>query len=220
MSFLQTRLIAILRGHDEDQLVAAAATLAAAGVTAIEISLSSRAGLGALLRCVREIDPVAGSVAWGAGTVLDPAQAHAAVGAGATFLLTPAVVPGVAAEAEKLGVPLVTGAATPSEVLTAWREGAAAVKIFPAARFGPEYLKDLHGPFPKIPLVPVGGIGLADVGAYLTNGALAVGVGSPLLGDATSGGDTAALAERARRFVAAASAARATEAAGSTGEHA
>src|SRR5487761_918990 len=112
MSFLQTRLIAVLRGDDEDRLVAAAATLAAAGVTAIEVSLSSRAGLGALLRCAREIDPVAGSVAWGAGTVLDPAQVHAAVGAGATFLLTPAVVPGVAAEAEKLGVPLVTGAAT------------------------------------------------------------------------------------------------------------
>jgi 2-dehydro-3-deoxyphosphogluconate aldolase / (4S)-4-hydroxy-2-oxoglutarate aldolase len=79
--------------------------------------------------------------------------------------------------------------------------GAAAVKIFPAGQYGPGYVRALRDPFPAVPLVPVGGLGAEHVGEYLTAGAVAVGVGSPLTGDAPHGGDLTALRERARRFL-------------------
>lgn len=196
-----TRLLAILRGDDEGLLVASAGVLADAGVTAMEISLSGLAGLGALRTCTRKYR----GVAWGAGTVLDRSQASAALEAGARYLVTPAVLPEVLAEGAEQGIPVLCGALTPTEVITAWRSGAAAVKIFPASLFGPGYLRDLAAPFPKIPLIPVGGIGVGVVKDYLTFGAAAVGVGSTLLGDAVRGGDLGALAERARGYLAAVS---------------
>ena len=76
------------------------------------------------------------------------------------------------------------------------------VKVFPAgAAGGPGYIKDVRAPLPQIPLVPTGGIGIEDVPAYLAAGARAVGMGSPLLGDACADGDMTALAARARRLV-------------------
>jgi 2-dehydro-3-deoxyphosphogluconate aldolase / (4S)-4-hydroxy-2-oxoglutarate aldolase len=193
-----TRLLVILRGDDEGMLVASAGVLAAAGVGAMEVSLSTAAGLGALRTCVRTYR----EVAWGAGTVLDRRQASDALEAGARYLVTPAVLPEVLAEGGEQGAPVLCGALTPTEVVTAWRSGAAAVKIFPARVFGPEYLRDLRGPLPEIPLIPVGGIGVGVVKEYLTSGAAAVGVGSTLVGDALRGGDLSALAERAGQYLA------------------
>jgi 2-dehydro-3-deoxyphosphogluconate aldolase/(4S)-4-hydroxy-2-oxoglutarate aldolase len=85
-------------------------------------------------------------------------------------------------------------------VWAAHQRGAAAVKLFPASLGGPAYVRALVDPFPDVPLVPVGGVDAAAAAAYLAAGAVAVGVGSPLLGDAATGGDLAALAERARQF--------------------
>jgi 2-dehydro-3-deoxyphosphogluconate aldolase/(4S)-4-hydroxy-2-oxoglutarate aldolase len=93
---------------------------------------------------------------------------------------------------------------TPTEVAAAWAAGATAVKVFPVSAVGgPAYLKAVRAPLPEVPLVPTGGVGIDDIGAYLAAGAVAVGIGSPLVGDAGDpGGDLAALAERARRAVA------------------
>jgi 2-dehydro-3-deoxyphosphogluconate aldolase/(4S)-4-hydroxy-2-oxoglutarate aldolase len=79
--------------------------------------------------------------------------------------------------------------------------GATAVKLFPASAGGPAYLKALRDPFPTMPLVPVGGVTLDLVPAYLIAGAVAVGVGGPLTGDAVRGGSPKALADRARAFL-------------------
>ncbi|MGH2946371.1 MAG: 2-dehydro-3-deoxyphosphogluconate aldolase, partial [Solirubrobacteraceae bacterium] len=96
---------------------------------------------------------------------------------------------------------------TATEVMAAWRAGAAAVKLFPAATVGPRYLEHLRAPLAHIPLLPTGGIELADVDRFLRAGAIAVGVGGPLLGDAAQGGSLSELACRARTFVNAAEAA-------------
>ncbi|HEY0497716.1 MAG TPA: bifunctional 4-hydroxy-2-oxoglutarate aldolase/2-dehydro-3-deoxy-phosphogluconate aldolase, partial [Kutzneria sp.] len=98
------------------------------------------------------------------------------------------------------------GALTPTEIESAVSVGAEAVKLFPASLGGPAYLSALRQPFPDVPFVPVGGVGLAETESYLAAGAIAVGVGSPLVGDAAAGGDLSALAERAARFVKLASA--------------
>jgi 2-dehydro-3-deoxyphosphogluconate aldolase/(4S)-4-hydroxy-2-oxoglutarate aldolase len=112
--------------------------------------------------------------------------AEQAITAGAQFLVTPALLPEVHAVADDRGVPVLAGAYTPTEVLAAWRAGAAAVKVFPAVSGGTAHIAALRGPFPDIPLVPVGGIALATVPDYLGAGALAVGLGAPLVGDGAS----------------------------------
>ncbi|MBA3620577.1 MAG: 2-dehydro-3-deoxyphosphogluconate aldolase, partial [Acidothermales bacterium] len=99
-------------------------------------------------------------------------------------------------------VPVIPGAFTPSEILQAWRSGASAVKVFPASLGGPAYLRAVRAPLPDIPLVPTGGISVDAAPAYLQAGALAVGIGSPLVGDAGDTGDLHALRRRAETLVA------------------
>ena len=129
-----------------------------------------------------------------------------AVGAGGTYLIAPDFRPEVVSWAVEREVPVVPGALTPTEIAAAWEAGATAVKVFPVSAVGgPAYLKAVRAPLREVPLVPTGGVGVDDIGAYLAAGAVAVGIGSPLLGDAGEpGGDLYALGERARRAVAAA----------------
>ena len=148
----------------------------------------------------------------GVGTIREPDQLRAAAHAGAQFAVTPHLRLDLVATAVELGLPIIPGALTASEVVAAWEAGAAAVKIFPASSVGgPSYLKALGGPLPEIPLMPSGGIGVDDVGAYLKAGAVTVGLGGPLMGDAVDGGDLGALAERARRAAAASMTGSATQ---------
>ncbi|WP_327241694.1 bifunctional 4-hydroxy-2-oxoglutarate aldolase/2-dehydro-3-deoxy-phosphogluconate aldolase [Streptomyces sp. NBC_01320] len=117
----------------------------------------------------------------GIGTVLTRQQAELAIEAGARFLVTPGCRPEVAQAAHEAGLPVVLGALTPTEVAKAVDLGAAAVKIFPASGFGPRYLKDLHGPYPGIPLVASGGVNAANAAEYLAHGALAVCAGTEVV---------------------------------------
>ena len=123
----------------------------------------------------------------GAGTVQTAAQAKQAVDAGAQFLVTPGQGPeaaAVVAVAHAGGVPIVLGAFTPSEVMTAVALGSDAVKIFPAHHLGPKYLKDLGGPFPGVPLVPSGGVNAGNARQFLEAGALAVSAGTDVVSSA------------------------------------
>jgi 2-dehydro-3-deoxyphosphogluconate aldolase/(4S)-4-hydroxy-2-oxoglutarate aldolase len=90
-------------------------------------------------------------------------------------------------------IPAFPGCMTPTEILTAWEAGAAAVKLFPASAVGPSFVRELRGPFPEIPLVPTGGVTLDNAADFITAGAAAVGMGSWLTGS----GDPALVAERA-----------------------
>jgi 2-dehydro-3-deoxyphosphogluconate aldolase / (4S)-4-hydroxy-2-oxoglutarate aldolase len=195
----QSRLLAIVRGTDAGACVRTALTLVDEGVTLLEVSLTS-ADAGDVLR--RVVAEAGGRAVVGAGTVLSGDDAHRARDAGAAFVVTPALGEGVTAAAG-LGMPVLAGAMTPTEVLAAVNAGAAAVKLFPAGSLGPGYVTALRGPFPGVPLVPVGGVGRREAGTYLRAGAVAVGAGGPLTGDAPDGGDLAALRTRARDFLAA-----------------
>ncbi|GGV30215.1 aldolase [Actinomadura cremea] len=190
------RLVAIVRGRDGAASVRTALALADEGISLIEVSLS---GADAL----RVIEEVAGAgVRVGAGTVLTADDARRARDAGAGYAVTPSLGAGVD-EALRLGMPVLAGALTPTEVAAAVAAGVTAVKLFPASANGPGYLKALRDPFPDVPFVPVGGVGRAEAVEYLGSGAVAVGVGSPLCGDAPHGGDLGELRARARAFVAA-----------------
>ncbi|MFB7322134.1 MULTISPECIES: bifunctional 4-hydroxy-2-oxoglutarate aldolase/2-dehydro-3-deoxy-phosphogluconate aldolase [unclassified Streptomyces] len=192
------RLLAIVRGSDPDAALTTVLTLAEEGVILIEVSLSGRDALDVIARARAALGPDA---TLGAGTVLSTEDARAAHKAGAAFLVTPAVGDGVATGRE-LGLPVLAGVMTPTDILQALRLGADALKLFPAGSAGgPGYLRDLRGPFPDLPFVPVGGVDAEAAAAYLRGGATAVGVGSPLIGDAAEGGSITALRERARTFM-------------------
>ncbi|MFE5843169.1 bifunctional 4-hydroxy-2-oxoglutarate aldolase/2-dehydro-3-deoxy-phosphogluconate aldolase [Streptomyces niveus] len=195
------RLVAIVRGDDPDAALRTVLALVDEGIALVEVSLSGRDALGVIARARAALGPGA---PLGAGTVLTAADAHAVHRAGADFVVTPAVCEGVTA-ARELGLPVLAGVMTPTEIVAGLRAGACAVKIFPAAQAGgPAYLRALQGPFPDVPFVPVGGVDAAAARAYLDAGALAVGIGSPLVGDAASTEDGAgvdALRARARTFL-------------------
>ncbi|MDG4830146.1 bifunctional 4-hydroxy-2-oxoglutarate aldolase/2-dehydro-3-deoxy-phosphogluconate aldolase [Solwaraspora sp. WMMD1047] len=193
------RLLAVVRGDDPDAALRSILTLAEAGITLIEVSLTARDAIGVLVRARAELGPDA---PLGAGTVLTEADVVQVEQAGVSFVVLPGLAPAVA-ECVRLGLPALVGALTPTEVVTASLAGASAVKLFPASLGGVGYLRTLREPFPDVPFVPFGGIDVGLAAEYLAAGALAVGVGGPLLGDAPRGGDLAALRTRAAAFRAA-----------------
>jgi 2-dehydro-3-deoxyphosphogluconate aldolase/(4S)-4-hydroxy-2-oxoglutarate aldolase len=191
----QSGVVAILRGSTDRHLARVSRTLGEAGVTCLELTLTTPGAVDALARVRAELDR---DVAVGMGSVIDGAQAAACLEAGAEFLVSPGVCAEVALYAAEHGVACYPGAWTPTELLEAWRLGAPAVKLFPAASGGPRHLKDVRAPLPHIPLVPTGGVALDQIADYVAAGAVAVGLGGPLVGDALDGGSLTALAERAR----------------------
>lgn len=193
------RILAVIRGTDTAGAIAAGTALLEEGVRIVEVALTTPDAARAV-EALRAVAP-AGSLV-GAGTVLTAADVAEVAAAGAQFVVTPAVVESIA-EAARRGLPVAAGAFTPTEAYTAMRLGASAIKLFPASVGGPAYLKAVRDPFPDIPFVAVGGVGLANLPGYFAAGAIAVGVGGPLVGDAASGGDLDALRERARAYLAA-----------------
>ncbi len=187
------RLLAIVRGKDGAAALRTVLTLAEEGVAAIEVSLTTADALTVIRQARAELGPDA---LLGAGTVRSAADAARAVDAGASYLVTPALVDGL----QPYGIPVLMGALTPSEIELALARGADAIKLFPGSLGGPPYLGALRDPFPEVPFVPVGGVDAAAARDYLDRGAVAVGVGSPLIGDAADGGDLGQLRRRVAAF--------------------
>jgi len=134
--------------------------------------------------------------------VLDADSAQRCLDAGARFLVSPCLVPGLARRAHDAGCPALIGAFTPGEVLAAHREGADMVKVFPASSGGTEHLRALHAVFPDILLCPTGGVSLQNMAGYFAAGAALVGIGNQIVDlPALEAGDTARVAARARRFL-------------------
>lgn len=198
------KVLAIIRTDDPDRALECIHTLVDAGITALEVSLTTPGGVEAIAKARSAYDP---SILIGAGTVVTPDQADEVAAAGAGFAVTPAITRGAHRSVE-LGLPLLCGALTPTEVVAAVDLGATAVKIFPAKVYGPGYFRELRAPLPHAPLIAVGGVDAKTAPEYLAAGALAVGVASPLLGDAATGGSQSELAARAKSFLAAVDAPR------------
>ena len=192
------RLLAIVRGDNPEAALSAGLALFAAGIRFLEVSLVTTDALGIIAELAR-LAP--GDCVIGAGTVLTIDDVHRSTAAGATFMVTPAVTEAIA-ESARLGLPVCAGALTPTEVVSARQAGATVVKLFPASFGGPAYLKALRDPLPAVPFVPVGGVDVARAAEYFAAGAVAVGIGSPLLGDAARGGSLDELHERTATFLA------------------
>jgi 2-dehydro-3-deoxyphosphogluconate aldolase / (4S)-4-hydroxy-2-oxoglutarate aldolase len=201
----QERLLAIIRSIDPAAAIRAALVLLESGIRFVEVSLVSTDALRVIAEVARRAPD---GCVLGAGTVLTREDVARAEEAGALFMVTPAVTESVA-ESVARGIPVIAGAFTPTEVVTALGLGATAVKLFPSSVGGPAYLRALRDPLPGVPIVAVGGVDAALAAEYLSAGAVAVGVGSPLVGDAARGGDLDGLRARAAEFLAVATASRA-----------
>ncbi|HAG59525.1 MAG TPA: aldolase, partial [Arthrobacter bacterium] len=153
------------------------------------------------LAAIREVRAAAPAGCYvGGGTVLTVQDVDNVAEAGGQFMVTPSLAVSIQ-ESARQGIPVLAGALTPSEAYEAMNRGATAIKLFPASIGGPGYLKALRDPFPGIPFIAVGGVGLDEAAGYWEAGAIAVGLGGPLFGAAGSGGDLAPMRGRARSFV-------------------
>ena len=194
----ETGVIAIMRAKSSDQLLAAADAIKAGGVQSIEVTMTTPGALDVIRQATERYGA---DVLFGAGSVLDPESARAAILAGAQFVVCPTLNLKTIELCHRYAIPVVPGAYTPTEILTAWEAGADMVKVFPASVGGPAYFKAIKGPLPQVKLVPVGGVDLDTTANFIRAGADAVGVGSALVSQKLlDAGDFAALTERARRL--------------------
>lgn len=198
----------MIRAPSADAALAVVETLAEAGLTVAEVTMTVPGAIAAIASVAKRFGD---KVLVGAGTVTDRETAKRAIDAGAEFIVTPCLVPEVIDAARLADVAVLPGALTPTEVFDAFGKGGDMVKVFPAQNVGgAAYLRALRGPFPEIPLVPTGGVTLDNVREMFEAGAAAVGVGSEMISkDALARGDYAAIGALAARFLAAVRAARA-----------
>ena len=175
---LDCGIVAVVRSPDSQQLVEVVRALADGGVTVAEITMTVPDALD-VLRQVRQT--LGDRVLLGAGTILDPETARAALLAGAEYLVAPTLNLDVIRLCQRYSKLVMPGAFTPTEILTAWEAGADIVKVFPAEVVGPAFFKALRGPLPQIRLMPTGGVDLNTAADFLKAGACCLGLGSQLV---------------------------------------
>jgi len=196
---LDCGVVAVVRSPDSGQLVEVARALADGGVTVMEITFSVPDALDVIRRVRRELGE---RVLLGAGTVLDPETARAAILAGAEFIVSPTLNLDTIRLCHRYDKAIMPGAFTPTEILTAWEAGADIVKVFPADVVGPAFFKALRGPLPQIRVMPTGGVDLTTASEFLKAGACCLGIGGQLVDPkAIAAGDFARIRELAKQYV-------------------
>jgi len=192
-------VVAVIRLQDGSKLRAVVNALARGGITALEVTMTVPRAIELIAEIAPSLPP---GFLLGAGTVVDPDTARAAVKAGARYIVSPVFRPAVVEAAHAAGAAAMPGCFSPTEILAAWDAGADVVKVFPATALGPAYFKDLKGPMPQVRLMPTGGVSLENAAEWIRAGAVAVGVGGALVDPKlVAAGDFAGITERARRFV-------------------
>lgn len=171
------RAIAVIRASQLELGRQMALAMASGGIELIEITWNS-ANASELITKLRSELP---ECTIGTGTLLNLEQLDNAISAGAQFLFTPHVDPTMIQVAVAENIPIIPGALSPTEIVTAWNYGATCVKVFPVqAVGGASYIKSLQGPLGHIPLIPTGGVTLKNAQEFLQAGAIAVGLSSEL----------------------------------------
>ncbi|QEH32349.1 KHG/KDPG aldolase [Aquisphaera giovannonii] len=191
-------VVAVVRSESSESLVQVVKALADGGVTAAEITFTVPDAIEVIRRVRHEVGD---AVVLGAGTVLDPETARAALLAGAEYIVSPIVNADVIRLCRRYDKVVMPGAFTPTEVVAAWEAGADVVKVFPAEVGGPPYLKALRGPLPQVRLMPTGGVDLDTAEAFLKAGACCLGVGGSLVEPkAVASGDYGRIRDLAGRY--------------------
>lgn len=172
------KIVAILRGIEPHYAYETGEAIIAGGVKFMEITMNT-AGAEAMIENWRQ--SFDGRAFVGAGTVIDVEHAQRAIAAGAQFLISPNLDLDVIAYAKQHDIPVYPGVMTPTEILMAWKAGVEAVKLFPMASLGIDYLKEIRGPIKQVPIIATGGVTLNNIQHYFAAGAQAVGMGTQLV---------------------------------------
>ena len=193
------RVIPVLRLPTRAGAESAIDCLVEAGFRTIELTLTTPGAIELIAALRRRAGT---DFLVGAGTVLDLDTARACLEAGADYLVSPCLVAGIGKLTKDAGRAALLGGFTPTEVLAAWREGAAVVKVFPAATGGPAHLAALHAIYPQIPLCPTGGVSATNLLDYFKAGAAVVGVGNNVIDQkALAEGNRAQVIRHAQSFL-------------------
>ncbi|OBR64496.1 2-dehydro-3-deoxyphosphogluconate aldolase [Paenibacillus oryzae] len=196
---IKHKIVAIIRGIQDEHADAAARALIDGGIALMEITMNTDGAADMIYRWRKRFGAEA---AIGAGTVTDMATARVAAEAGAQFLISPNLDEDVIAFGKEKGISVWPGVMTPTEIVNAVKAGAEAVKLFPMGTLGIGYLREIRGPLNDIPILATGGADLHNIGDYLRSGATAVGLGSKLVHmEWIRDGRFDLLREQARRFV-------------------
>jgi 2-dehydro-3-deoxyphosphogluconate aldolase/(4S)-4-hydroxy-2-oxoglutarate aldolase len=193
-------LVPVLRASSTEEAITIADAILAGGVNILEVTMT----VPGAIRVIEQLANHHGSkLLLGAGTVLDPETARSCILAGAQFIVSPALDLRTIELCRRYSVPIMPGALTPTEIVTAWQAGADVVKVFPCSALGgAKYLKALQGPLPQIQLIPTGGVSLATAEEFLAAGAFALGVGGDLVdAKAAREGRTSVITENAQKYI-------------------
>jgi 2-dehydro-3-deoxyphosphogluconate aldolase/(4S)-4-hydroxy-2-oxoglutarate aldolase len=193
-------IVPVVRAESPDEAGRAIAAIMAGGVPVLEITMTVPGAVGLIEALAHRFG---GDAVVGAGTVLDPETARACILAGAQFVVSPSTNVATIACCRRYGVPVMPGALTPTEIVSAWEAGADMVKVFPCSALGgASYIKALKAPLPQIDLIPTGGVNLQTAAEFIKAGSTALGVGADLVDlKALREGKDALLTERALKLV-------------------
>ena len=177
-TILENKAVAVIRMNDSAKLIKVAEAIYKGGVQSVEITMT----VPGALKIIEEASKTLGDyVNIGVGSVLNKQTANDAINAGAKYVVSPVFKPEIVQEAKKHNIPVMPGAFSPTEILTAFEAGADIVKVFPADIVGMAFFKGVLAPMPHMKLMPTGGVSLTNAGDWIKAGACAVGVGSALL---------------------------------------
>jgi 2-dehydro-3-deoxyphosphogluconate aldolase/(4S)-4-hydroxy-2-oxoglutarate aldolase len=209
---LNVGIVPVVRASSSAEARTAAEAVCKGGITIVEITMTVPGAVEVIRELAKHYSPE--QLLVGAGTVLNPEQAQRCLDAGAQFLVSPGFNPKTVALAAAERRLIMAGALTPTEVISAWEAGSDFVKVFPAGNVGgPKYIKALKGPLPDVPLIPTGGVNLQTAAEFLEAGAAALGIGGELVHPGhLKSGNTEAIVDAARTFVAIVKETRAKEA--------
>jgi len=192
-------IVAVVRAENSEQAFKIADACIAGGVAAIEVTFTVPGALDVIKDLCAKYN--SGEIIIGAGTVLDPETARAAILAGAQYIVSPCLNIEVVKLCNRYQIPCMPGAMTVKEVVEAMEAGADIVKVFPGEAFGPKIIKAIKGPIPQAPLMPTGGVSLDNVAEWIKAGCVAVGVGGNLTAGAKKG-DYQSITEIGKQFIA------------------
>lgn len=171
-------IVAVVRHIPQDKIPDMAEALITSGITALEVTVDSENAFTIIESLAKRYK---GRAMIGAGTVLDGMSAQTAISKGAEFVISPHFNPEVVKTTLRYGKVAIPGVMTPTEMMSAIECGADIVKVFPATTLGVQFIKDIKGPFPQIPIIPTGGITVKNIGSFIQAGVEAVGIGGSLL---------------------------------------
>lgn len=191
-------LVAVVRAESSEQAARIAEACAEGGVAAVEITFTVPGAANVIVDLTNRF--TGDQIFIGAGTVLDPETARAAILAGAQFVVSPSLNPETARLCNRYQIPHIPGASTVKEVVEGMECGADIVKVFPGETLGPAFVKAVRGPLPQASLMPTGGVCLENVGEWIQAGCVAVGVGGSLTAGAKKG-DFRSITEMSRQFI-------------------